>query len=93
MSDSDQVKTRVEQEMVPVEKPPRHFLGNLLIDGPDGQCSFIYSGIGERCTADPDAYTYVEHGEEFVRVEMCAKHAREDVPYREEWEQEVLRSQ
>jgi hypothetical protein len=77
-------------ETVPVDKPPRHFLGNLLSEGPDGQCSYYYNGIDERCTNDVDAHTLVEHGGEPVRVEMCAEHAREDVPSREEWEQEVL---
>lgn len=79
-----------EVSTVPVEKPPKRFLGNLLMDGPDGQCSYIYPGIGTRCPEEPDAHTNVEHGGEFVRVEMCAEHAREDVPSREEWEQEVL---
>lgn len=90
MASRDVSRTPDEDEMVPVEKPPRCFLGNLLIDGPDGRCSYIYRGIGTRCTNDPDAYTYVEHGSEFVRIEMCAEHAREEVPTREEWEQEVL---
>jgi len=79
-----------ELSTVPVEKPPKRFFGNLLIDGPDGQCSYIYPGIGERCSEDPDAHTYLDHGGEQVRVEMCAEHAREDVPSRKEGEQEVL---
>lgn len=75
---------------VPVDDPPRHFFGNLLIDGPDGRCSYYYAGIDERCSEEADAHTFMEHGGEMVRVEMCAEHAREDVPTREEWEQEVL---
>jgi hypothetical protein len=79
-------------DTVPVDDPPNRMLGNLLIDGPDGKCAYIYAGIGERCQESPDAHTYVEHGDDWVRVEMCAEHAREEVPTFDEWKQEVLRS-
>jgi len=76
---------------VPVEDMPKRILGNVLMDGPDGQCSYMYAGIDQRCQADADAHTFVEHGDEWVCVEMCAEHAREDVPEFREWKQTVLR--
>jgi len=79
-------------ETVPVDDMPKRILGNLLIDGPDGKCAFIHAGIEQRCQNDADAHTYNEHGGEWVRVEMCAEHAREDVPASDEWKQSVLRS-
>jgi len=89
---TDTYTSGIERNTVPVDDPPKRFLGNLLIDGPDGQCAFIHSGIEERCTATADAHTFVEHGGEWVCIEMCAEHAREDVPEFTEWKQEVLRS-
>lgn len=80
-----------DAETVPVEDPPKRMFGNVLIDGPDGQCVYIHPGIEERCPKTAEAHTFVEHGGEHVRVEMCAEHAREDVPGVEQWKQEVLR--
>jgi len=81
-----------ERNTVPVEEPPKRMLGNVLIDGPDGQCAYIYAGIEQRCPESAGAHTCIEHGGEWVIVEMCAEHAREDIPEFEEWKQEVLRS-
>jgi len=77
---------------VPVEDMPKRILGNVLMDGPDGQCCYMHAGIDQRCPADADAHTFVEHGDEWVCVEMCAEHAREDVPEFQEWKQTVLRN-
>lgn len=82
----------IETDTVPVDDPPTRMFGNVLTDGPDGTCVYIHAGIEQRCQNAADAHTYVEHGGEWVRVEMCAEHAREDVPEYDEWEQEVLRS-
>jgi len=82
--------TEDELNTVPVEDPPTHYLGNLLWEGPDGRCAHYYSGIDERCSNDADAHTFVEHGDEWVCIEMCAEHAREDIPEFSEWKQEVL---
>lgn len=90
MSGSDQDDAELQRETVPVDEPPKRMLGNVLIDGPDGQCAYIYSGIETRCPNDAEAHTFFEHGGEMVRVEMCAEHAREEVPSFEEWKQEVL---
>lgn len=69
-----------DRETVYVEDLPKRLLGNLLIDGPDGQCAYIYSGIETRCQNEAVAHTYTDHGGELVPVEMCAEHAREEVP-------------
>ncbi len=79
-----------ERETVPVADIPKRMLGNLLHDGPDGQCAYMHAGIEQRCSNAADAHTFYEHGDEYVRVEMCAEHAREDVPRYDEWEQAVL---
>lgn len=81
-----------DRRTVPVEKPPKRMFGNVLMDGPDGKCAYIYAGIEVRCQNEADAHTHVQHGDEWVPVEMCAEHAREEVPEFDEWKQEVLRS-
>lgn len=73
-----------------VEDPPRRLSGNVLIDGADGQCIYVYAGIEERCQNDAVAHTFMEHGGEPTRVEMCAEHAREDVPEPPTLEQQEL---
>lgn len=92
MSTSNDTPEDDDLDTVPVEDPPKRMLGNVLIDGPDGKCAYMHAGIEQRCQNSPDAPTYVEHGDEWVRVEMCAEHAREDVPEFKEWKQEVLRT-
>jgi len=74
---SDESASGTERETVYVDEPPRRIFGNLLIDGCDGQCAYIYAGIGERCPNDAVAHTFLSSGK---RVEMCAEHARENVP-------------
>ena len=81
-----------ERSTVPVDDIPKRILGNVLIDGPDGQCAYMHAGIEQRCQNDADAHTFTEHGGEWVCVEMCAEHACEDVPTFDEWKQQVLRS-
>jgi len=92
MTGSSQCRDGIDRNTVPVEDPPKRMFGNVLIDGPDGQCAYVFAGIEQRCTENADAHTCMEHGGEWVIVEMCAEHAREDVPQFEEWKQEVLRS-
>lgn len=69
-----------EPETIFVEDLPKRLLGNLLIDGPDGQCVYVYAGIEIRCPNDAVAHTFTDHGGDLVRVEMCAEHTQEDVP-------------
>lgn len=77
-------------ETIYVEDPPTRIFGNVLIDGPDGQCTYMYPGIEERCPEDAVAHTFIDRGGERKRVEMCAGHAREDVPEPPTAEQEEL---
>lgn len=87
---TDNVSSGDGRETVYVSDAPRRFLGNLLIDGPDGQCAYMYAGIAERCPNDAVAHTYMDHGGEDVRVEMCAEHTREEVSSPPEAEQQEL---
>jgi hypothetical protein len=75
-----------ERDTVCVSEAPKRILGNLLIDGPDGQCAFMYAGIGERCPNEAVAHTYL-NGDV---VEMCPEHTEEDVPEPPTTEQEEL---
>lgn len=75
-----------ERETVYVKDAPKRVFGNLLIDGPDGQCAYIFSGIEERCQKDAVAHSYL-NGD---LVEMCAEHAREEVPEPPTAEQQEL---
>jgi hypothetical protein len=68
------------RDTVYVSDKPKRLFGNVLIEGPDGQCIYIHAGIGERCPRDAVAHTYIERGDEEIVVEMCAEHAPEDVP-------------
>jgi hypothetical protein len=69
-----------DRDTVYVSDKPKRLFGNVLIDGPDGQCIYIHAGIEERCPRDAVAHTYIHRGGEEVVVEMCAEHAPEDVP-------------
>ena len=88
---SDEGTDRTDRDTVPVEDLPKRILGNVLIDGPDGKCAYMHAGIERRCQNEADAHTFTEHGGEWVCVEMCAEHAREEFPEFDEWKQQVLR--
>ena len=77
---------------VQVGKLPKRFLGNLIEDGPDGQCAYVYSGIETRCQNEAVAHTFYDRGSDgkLVPIEMCAEHAREEVPEPNEAEQTEL---
>jgi hypothetical protein len=90
MTESDRPIDATDRETHHVARPPKSFLGNVLLDGPDGQCAYIYPGIGERCTSEPDAHTFVERGGEMKVVEMCAEHAREEVPTNEREQAQIV---
>jgi len=77
MSDGPNRVETASNGTVYVEDLPKRIFGNLLIDGPDGRCAYIYAGISERCLNDAVAHSYTASGK---IVEMCAEHAREDVP-------------
>ena len=87
MTDNDTSTDGTDGETVYVEEAPRRIFGNLLIDGCDGQCAYIYAGIEERCPNDAVAHTFLSNGK---KVEMCAEHAREDVPEPPKTEQKEL---
>jgi len=87
MTDNEHYTDGTDRETVYVEEAPRRIFGNLLIDGCDGQCAYIYAGIEERCPNDAVAHTFLSSGK---KVEMCAEHAREDVPEPPKTEQKEL---
>lgn len=76
-----------DYKTVYVEDPPTRIFGNLLINGCDGQCAYIYAGIEERCPNEAVAHTFLSSGE---KVEMCAEHTREDVPEPDKCKQKEL---
>lgn len=90
MSERPGSDTEAQRETVFVEDAPRRIFGNLLIDGPDGQCAYIYAGIEQRCQNEAVAHTWLDHGNSRKLVEMCAEHAREDVPEPPSSEQQKL---
>lgn len=90
LTDGGTVQDAPDRSTVYVEDTPRRMSGNVLIDGADGQCIYVYAGIENRCQNDAVAHTFIEHGGEQRRVEMCAEHTREDVPEPPTAEQQEL---
>lgn len=74
------------RETIHVTEMPSHIFGNVLIDGPDGQCTRYYAGIDERCPNDAVAHTYTSG----KIVEMCADCCPVGIPEPPEAEQAEL---
>lgn len=74
MTETDSVRETVYVEDTPKRMAARH------IGADDGRCQYQYFGINARCSNDAVAHTFMEFEGEQRVVEMCAKHAREDVP-------------
>lgn len=83
---------RQEHETVFVDGTPPRLSGNVLMDGPDGRCIYVYPGIEERCPNDAVAHTYLDRGGTAKRIELCAEHASGDVPEPPRTEQQELRA-
>lgn len=77
------------RETVYVEDTPK-CMAARHIGADDGRCQYQYFGIGQRCSNDAAAHTFFEFEGEQVVVEMCAGHAREDVPERPTNEQKEI---
>jgi hypothetical protein len=83
---SDPSTTDTDRDLVYVDGWPDRLFGNVLHDGPDGQCIYIYAGIEERCPNDPVAWTHFNG----KPIEMCAEHCPVDVPEPPSTEQQEL---
>jgi hypothetical protein len=83
---SDPSTTDTDRDLVYVDGWPDRLFGNVLHDGPDGQCIYIYAGIEERCPNDPVAWTHFNG----KPIEMCAEHCPVDVPELPSTEQQEL---